>query len=148
MYVDDMMKSASATEKVVHLANKLHRLLEKGGFRLTKWYINDREVLAAILESEKTKSVVNFELERLPTESALDLRWNTEEDKFAWEVLEKISQLANQRAMTRRGIVPAVYSIFDPLGFIAGFMKAKLPLQTLSRKRLGRDDSLEEDDKK
>ena len=44
--------------------------------------------------------------------------------------------------------MPAVYSIFDPLGFIARFMKAKLPLQTLSRKRLGRDDSLEEDDKK
>ena len=51
---------------------------------MTKWYSNDREVLAATLESEKAKSVVNFELERLPTESALDLRWNTEEDKFAW----------------------------------------------------------------
>ena len=52
-------------------------------------------------------------------------------------------QLANQRAMTRRGIVSAVYSIFDPLGFIAPYvMKAELLL------RLGWDDPLEEDDKK
>ena len=52
-------------------------------------------------------------------------------------------QLANQRAMTRRGIVSAVYSIFDPLGFIAPYvMKAELLL------RLGWDDPLEKDDKK
>ena len=32
----------------------------------------------------------NFFLEKLPTESALGLKWNTEEDKFVCEVLEKI----------------------------------------------------------
>ena len=51
MYEDDMMKSAGATKKAVNLAIQLGRLLEKGGFRLRKWYSNDREVLAAILES-------------------------------------------------------------------------------------------------
>lgn len=131
-YVDDMMRSASTTEKAV---------IQKGGFRLRKWYGNDREVLAAIPESERAKSEVNGELERLPTESAFGLKWNSEEDKFAWEVLEKILQLANQRPMTRRGIVSAVYSIFDCLGLIAAYVvRAELLLQTLSRKRLGRDD--------
>ena len=48
-----------ATKKAANLAIQLHRLLEKGGFRLKKWYSNDREVLAAILESERAKSVVN-----------------------------------------------------------------------------------------
>ena len=38
-------------------------------------------------------------------ESACGLKWNTEEDKFAREVLENILQLANQKPMTRRGIV-------------------------------------------
>ena len=46
-------------KKAVNLAIQLGRLLEKGGFRLRKWYSNDREVLAAILESERAKSVVN-----------------------------------------------------------------------------------------
>ena len=42
----------------------------------------------------------------------------------------------------------AAYSLFDPLGFIAPYtMKAKLLLQTLSRKRLGWDETLQETDK-
>ena len=148
MYVDDMMKSTSTTEKAVGLASQLCKLLEKGGFRLTKWYSNDRELLATIPESERAESVVNLELEKLPTESALGLKWNTEEDKFVWEVLEKILHSVNQKPMTRRGIVSAVYSLFDPLGFIAPYvMKAKLLLQMLSRKRLGWDDPLDEADK-
>ena len=118
MYVDDMMKSTSTTEKAISLASQLRALLEKGGFRLTKWYSNDREVM------------------------------NIEEDKFVWEVMEKMFQRVSQKPVTCRGIVSAVYSLFDPLGFITPYaMKAKLLLQTLSRKRLGWDDMLEETDK-
>ena len=148
MCVDDMMKSTGTTEKAVGLASQLCKLLEKGGFCLTKWYGNDREMLATIPESERAKSVVNLELKKLPTEGALRLKWNTEEDKFVWEGSEKILHSVNQKPMTRRGIVSAVYSLFDPLGFIAPYViKAKLFLQTLSRKSLGWDDPLDEADK-
>ena len=42
----------------------------------------------------------------------------------------------------------AVYSLFDPLGFITPYaMKAKLLLQTLSKKKLSWDDPLEEANK-
>ena len=47
MYVDDM-KSTSTTEKAVSLPSELCKLLEKGSLCLTKWYSNDREVLATI----------------------------------------------------------------------------------------------------
>ena len=91
---------------------------------------------------------MNLDLEKLPTETALGLKWNIEEDKFVWEVTEKMLQRVSQEPVTRRGVVSAVYSLFDPLGFIAPYaMKAKLLLQTLSRKRLGWDDTLEETDK-
>ena len=83
----------STTEKAVSLASQLCKLLEKGSFRLTKRYSNDREVLATIPESGRAKSVVNLEFELLPTESARGLKWNTEEDKFVWEVLDKILHL-------------------------------------------------------
>ncbi|XP_022780505.1 uncharacterized protein LOC111321804 [Stylophora pistillata] len=148
MYVEVMMKSTSTTGKAISLASQLRMLLEKGGFRLTKWYSNDREVMATIPESERAKSVANLELEQLPTESVLGLKWNIEEDKFVWEVMEKMLQRVSQKPVKRRGIVSAVYSLFDPLGFIAPYaMNAKLLLQTLSRKRLGWDDTLEETDK-
>ena len=104
--------------------------------------------MATIPESERAKSVVNLELEQLPTESALGLKWNIEEDEFVWEVMEKMLQRVSQKPVTRRGFVSAVFSLFDPLGFIAPYaMKAKLLLQTPSRKRLGWDDTLEETDK-
>jgi len=148
MYVDDMLKSTSTTEMAISLASQLQTLLKKGGFRLTKWYSNDQEVMATIPESERAKSVVKLELEQLPTESALGLKWNIEEDKFVWKAMEKMLQRVSQKPVTRRGIVSAVYSLFDPLGFIApNAMKAKLLLQTLSRKGLGWDDTLEETDK-
>ena len=42
--------------------------------------------------------------------------------------------------LTKRGMVSVVYSLFDPLGFIAPYiMKAKLLLQTLNRKGIGWD---------
>lgn len=89
--------------------------------------------------------MVNLELERLTTESALGLKWNIEEDKFVWEVLEKILKQENKKPVTRRGIVFAVYSLFNPLGFITLYvMKAKLLLQTFSRKKLSWDDPSEE----
>lgn len=50
MYVDDMIKSTSITGRAISLASQLRKLLEKGGFRLTKWYSNDREVIATIPE--------------------------------------------------------------------------------------------------
>ena len=59
MYVDDMMKAAGATKKAVNLEIQLCRLLENGSFPLRKCWSNDREVLAAILESGRAKAVVN-----------------------------------------------------------------------------------------
>jgi hypothetical protein len=52
-------------------------------------------------------------------------------------------QFTREMSITRRGMVSAVYSFFDPLGLIAPFvMKAKLLLQVLSRKQVGWDDPL------
>jgi hypothetical protein len=148
MYVDDLMKSAKETSEAIGLVSQLRHLLEKGGFRLTKLYSNSREVMKTIPERERAKSVKDLELDRLPTESALGIKWNTEEDKFEWDVSKKMLQLVNEASVTRRAIVSAVYSLFDPLGFIAPYvMKAKLLLQMLCRKGVGRDDPLQENEK-
>ena len=127
MYVDDMMKSLKQPDEAVTLVKESRKLLAKGGFRLTKWYSNNREVLASIPESERAKSVVDLDVEKLPIESALGLKWNTEDDTFVWDVTEKLPRFLNTEPVTRRALVSAVYSLFDPLGFIAPYvMKAKL----------------------
>ncbi|XP_078384177.1 uncharacterized protein LOC144666660 [Oculina patagonica] len=60
MYVDDLMKSVSSPETAIKLSTQLRELLKKGGFRLTKWLSNDRDVLVEIPECERASSVVNL----------------------------------------------------------------------------------------
>ena len=145
MYVDDLMKSVSSPEIALSLSAQLRELLAKGGFRMTKWLSNDRNVLAGIPESERASSVVNLDIEDLPTACALGLKWNVEADKFVWEVSAKVRRLLEGKPMTRRGVLSVVSSLFDPLGFIAPFiMKAKLLLQELCRKKLGWDSAINE----
>ena len=147
MYVDDLMKSTETVTDAIVLANKVREQLSKGGFHLTKWCSNDRRVIAAIPESERAKTVVNLELEQLPTQSALGMKWDIEDDKFVWEVSDKLMSASSKKPVTRRGIVSVVYSLFDPLGFIAPYiMKAKLLLQMLTRKKIGWDEPLEENE--
>lgn len=51
----------------------------------------------------------------------------------------------SKKPVTRRSIVSVVFSLFDPLGFIAPYiMKAKPILQMLSRKKIGWDKPLHE----
>lgn len=55
-YVEDCLKSVSTTEKAVRLSGQLRELLLRGGFRLTKWLSNDRNVIATIPVTESTIS--------------------------------------------------------------------------------------------
>lgn len=119
MSVDDLMKSTETAADAISLANKVIEQLNKGGFRLKKWCTNDRSVIAAIPESQRAQTVVNLELEQLPTQSALGMRWNIEDGKFVWEISDKLMSAKSKKAVNRRSIVSVVYSIFDPLGFIA-----------------------------
>ena len=145
MYVDDLMKSVTNTERAIMIAQQLRELLQRGGFKLTKWLSNDREVLMTIPETERASSVVNLNIDDLPTETALGLKWNVEEDAFIWEVDDRTLVQTQQKASTRRGILSVVSSLFDPLGMIAPFiMKAKLLLQELCRKKLEWDEEIEE----
>ncbi|KAJ8034141.1 hypothetical protein HOLleu_20860 [Holothuria leucospilota] len=44
-YVDDCLKSVQTKEQAVALVKELRELLHRGGFRLTKWVSNSRDVL-------------------------------------------------------------------------------------------------------
>ena len=116
MYVDDIMKSTGTRQKAINFVAQLRELLSREGFRLTKWYSNKREVRAAIPEPERAKSVANLEIEQLPTESALGMKWNIEEDKFVSEVSDERLTEVNSKPLTRRGVLSVIYSMFDPLG--------------------------------
>ena len=101
MYIDDLMKSVSNTESASRLVSQLRELMKKGGFRLMKWISNDRKVLSEIPESETAKSVVSLDIDDLPTECTLGLKYKMENDEFMWETHTKMLALASQNATTR-----------------------------------------------
>jgi hypothetical protein len=55
-------------------------LLRRGGFYLHKWLTNDPEVLATIPSEERSPRFLELTDGKLPTDSALGLIWDAEED--------------------------------------------------------------------
>ena len=109
-YVDDCLKSIPTEEGAVKLALDLQSLMKMGGYRLTKWLSNSRKVLCAIPESERAPSGVNLNpCDALPSDRALGINWNVNEDKIKFVVK------VEDRPLTRPGILSTVSFIFDPL---------------------------------
>ena len=137
-YVDDCLKSVPSEKVAVKLAQDLQSLMKMGGFRLTKWLSNSRNVLRSIPESERAPSVVSLNpCDDLPRDRALGINWDVNDDKIKF-----IVQVAD-RPFTRRGILSIVSSIFDPLGLVSPItLRAKAIVQDLCRKKLGWDDEI------
>ena len=79
---------------------------------------NNKQVLASISEDEWRKGVLDQDLEfgMLPTENALGIYWNTEEDNIVFDA--RLKETAN----TKRGMLSVVSSIYDPLGLVSPFI--------------------------
>lgn len=60
--VDDCLKSLPSVAVVIAHARDLQNLLSKGGFKLTKWVSNSREVLQAIPEQEHSAEFKRLDL--------------------------------------------------------------------------------------
>ena len=138
-YVDDCLKSLPSSHEAIKHVCDLRNLMNKGGFNLTKWVSNDRLVLESIPVEDRAKGTKQLDLtcDVLPVERALGVSWFVEADHFGFKVFTK------DRPCTRRGILSAVSSLYDPLGMAAPFiLPAKLLLQDLCRRGLGWDDEV------
>ena len=143
-YVDDCLKSVSSTDAAVDLVEELSQLVAQGGFRLTKWLSNDRRILQSIPAEEVVAEARNLDLDDgtddLPVEHVLGVLWNSESDTLGYEIT------VPERRLTRRGILSAVSSVYDPLGFISPFiLPAKKMIQELCRRSISWDENLPSD---
>ena len=74
-------------------------VLSRGGFRLTKWLCNRREVLKTIPTSDRASSILNLNLNLnsgvLPIEITLGVQCNIDSDMFTFKmVLSLLAYLA------------------------------------------------------
>ena len=112
-YVDDCLKSVKSSEVAVELRGDLCALLLKGGFRMTKWLCNWKEVLETIPTSYRAPSVLDLDLNSnvLPTERTLGVQWNMNSDMFTFKMTPK------DKPFTRRGILSATSAILIRLAW-------------------------------
>jgi len=138
-YVDDELKSVPTEEDAIRLAKQLIRLTREGGYNLTKFMSNNRKVLVSIPKEQRANPDVNLDLDELPVERALGLRWNPEDDCLFFNTVNI------KKPQTKRGILSVVSSPFDPLGFLSPFvLLAKIIIQDLWRLKCDWDETVKE----
>ena len=142
-YVDDCLKSVASSSVARNLRKELCEFLSNGGFRLTKWLCNDKDVLDSIPRSERASSVLDLDLNAgvLPVERTLRVQWNVDTDTLTFKIT------ARDKPPTRRGILSATSSFYDPLGLLAPFiLLAKKLIQDLCKKGYDWDEHIGEDE--
>ena len=93
-YMDDLLKSLPSEDEAAQLALQLIELLSRGGFRLTKFMSNSRNVLAQlppkdILRIPGILQPFDLDLDSLLVERALGVLWNVEKDTLEIKVVPK-----------------------------------------------------------
>ena len=63
---------------------------------MIKWISNNQKVLAELPETERALSMVNLDIQELPTECALGLKWDKEADTFIWQASERLQHLVEK----------------------------------------------------
>ena len=133
------MKSVPRTQQAVRLTSDLTKLLKEGGFHLTKFASNSREVLQSIPPDLRANPLLDFDLDQLPLERALGVYWDAQSDTFKFQAVQA------GKPSTKRGVLSVVSSLFDPLGFLSPFVfSAKILLQDLWRDKILWDQEIPE----
>ena len=136
VYVDDCLMSRKSEDDAITVVAYMKELLKKGGFNLTKWVSNSRNVLSMIPEEYRSKDGNGLDLnfEALPVCIALGVSWNVHSDCFEFQITNA------DKPLTRRGLLSAVSSMYDPMGFICPFtLTPNKIIQDLTRKKLSWD---------
>ena len=76
-YVDDLLKSVKSKEYAVDLIKRVKEMWAAGGFNLTKFICNRKNVLMSLPDIDRREDVMDTDLvkEEQPTERALGVYW-------------------------------------------------------------------------
>ena len=138
-YIDDFEKSVRTVSEASSLADEVTCLLSEAGFRLTKWMSNSRNVLSKIPDADRAKPTLDLDLENLPVERTKGVQWDVEKDAFLFKVREP------HKPTTKRGILSAVSSLYDPMGFVCPLSWKLRRFCRLWKLNLGLEDLITED---
>ena len=141
MYVDDVLDSCETVESAQHLRRQLSALLAMAGFKLRKWSSNEPVVIEDIPKEDRLPTL-ELDKDILPKTKTLGVMWEAERDVFTFQVQQP---LIDNKAPTKRNVLSAIASLFDPLQFLAPFtVRAKVLMQEIWMAGVDWDDELPE----
>ena len=109
-YVDDLLKSFKYVESAKELVKDVINMFEAGGFHLTKFISNSKELLLSILESQRRIGVKDQYLSgQIPNEKALRICWEIGDNEFTFKIKLYV------RPLTKKVMLPLISSVYDPL---------------------------------
>ena len=143
MYLDDCLAGADDVGATVELQHSLDKMMERGGFNLTKWASNSKDVLSHIHAKEQAESSpIDFNASE--PRKILGVSGNTSTDCLLFNV--PASVLTANDPETKRSLLSIALKVFDPMGLITPLtIRAKMLFQELWHRGLQWEDRLDDD---
>ena len=118
LYIDDMPKSFPDVKTAGGIVNKEGALCLQGGLNLRKFTNNHNDLLRVIPNDLRKNGMKEKDLKlgNLTDDKALGAKWNVKDDTLGFIIK------MNNKPGTRRGILAALSSIYDPFDLGALFL--------------------------
>ena len=134
--MDDGLQSEESAEEAKNVLTSAKQLCALANLKLHKVASNSKEVLDSVHPSERATKEES-KIEDSVFERALGIQWSTKNDTFKFQLDIK------SYPATRRGILAATASVFDPIGLVSPLvLKGRLITQALCRENLTWDESI------
>lgn len=135
-YVDDCLCSLADLDEAIMAIEGVKRVLGKGGFNVTKYVVNNDQLLTAVPEMDRTLD--RKKLQSNSHSKVLGLTWNVSDDSIVFDV-----NVPTAEHITKRVILSSVSSLFDPLGLITPVLiPGRILFQDAVREKLEWDDQV------
>ncbi|XP_072010850.1 uncharacterized protein [Engystomops pustulosus] len=112
-YVDDCLKSLPTNESAISLLKRAQEMLANSNLRLHKIASNSKKLMEAFPSHDYSNDLKDLSTDTFPMQRSLGLLWDLKSDTFTFQVSEE------EKPFTRRGVLSAINSLYDPLGFAA-----------------------------
>jgi hypothetical protein len=146
--MDDCIDSRDSEQDILTLAKELPRLLNQAGMKICKMYTNNPKALAAIDPQLRAQG---FDLQDrniiYEDQRVLGLVYNASKDELAFHVkynsVETWKTTLELKDWTKRGVLRAIASHYDPLGLASPItIRPRRLLQRIWTTNIGWDDPL------
>ncbi|XP_077508435.1 uncharacterized protein LOC144119764 [Amblyomma americanum] len=135
-YVDDLVTGAKSEHEALKIATEAAGIVRNAGMRLRKWMSNSITVRKALRNEDCGASE--------ETQKVLGLHWTPTTDRMGISLAGVLNTISTEN--TKRGVLQASASVFDPLGLVSPFViRAKILFQRMWERGIEWDEQLPSD---